>query len=69
MKKYQDYIENIDTDNVWHTYPVNDLKEHVVNGLKVCWCNPRIEKQPNDGLLVLHNSKDGRELKEKKKET
>lgn len=41
-----------------HTYPLNDLREHEVDG-KPCWCNPRIEE---DGDLIVHNAMDGREL-------
>jgi len=41
--------------------PVNDLKEHVEN--TTCWCNPKVEIV-NGEMLVIHNSKDGREYLE-----
>ncbi len=40
-----------------HVYPVDDLREHVIEGYgEGCWCGARVE----DGL-VIHNSLDGRE--------
>lgn len=39
-----------------HVYPVNDLKEHVFDGLK-CWCRP----QENEEGVIVHNSLDRRE--------
>lgn len=62
-KKYLDLLD-FDTGNVWHVYPVNDLKAHILSGGKVCWCNPRVEKQVNDALIIIHKSKDGREFLE-----
>jgi hypothetical protein len=44
-----------------HVYPVNDLRDHVING-DPCPCLPRTEQ---DGAIVIHHSYDGREAKEK----
>lgn len=41
---------------IYHVYPENDLKEHLLDGCK-CWCNP---EEDEDGVIV-HNSMDGRE--------
>ena len=46
------------TQDVYHVVPVNDLREHVTDGL-TCWCKPTLD----DGVIV-HNSMDGRELVE-----
>lgn len=47
-----------------HTYPENDLIEHVLEG-DGCPCGPTVELVHNDdgpdGWLVVHNSLDGRE--------
>ena len=51
-----------DHNNVWHVTPINDLKPHIE--AVDCPCNPKIEIQDNDGLVVVHKSYDGRELKE-----
>lgn len=66
--KYKDESIQIDYDlaNTWHVYPVNDLKKHRTSGISLCWCNPKIEVQPNKALIIVHNSKDGREFAEKK---
>ncbi len=40
----------------YHVYPVNDLKEHELEGTD-CWCHPDVV----DGCVVVHNSFDGRE--------
>ncbi len=39
-----------------HVCPVDDLREHEVNGTGDCWCNPF----DDDGIWV-HRSLDGRE--------
>ncbi len=55
-------------ENNWHVYPVNDWLEHSTNGL-ACQCNPKLERTENDdGWIVIHNSFDGREYKEKDNE-
>ena len=38
----------------WHVVPLNDLREHDLNGS--CWCKPTLD----DGVW-LHHSMDGRE--------
>lgn len=38
----------------WHVYPVNDLREHDLNGN--CWCKPTLDEG-----VWLHHSMDGRE--------
>lgn len=42
--------------------PLDDLLEHSDEGTE-CWCDPRIEVE-GAGLLVVHNSFDGREIRE-----
>lgn len=42
-----------------HTYPLNDLKEHILEGDK-CWCKPEDEEYFGN-ILRIHNSADGRE--------
>lgn len=50
-----------------HTYPLNDLIEHQLDG-DDCPCGPTIEPVPRDdgsyGWLVVHHSLDGRESDE-----
>lgn len=45
---------------ILHVYPLGDLRKHCTNS-KECWCNPKLEKRDN-GIVVTHNSLDGREL-------
>jgi hypothetical protein len=46
---------------IWHVYPVNDLREHVISGARgQCWCRPCFHCEPH-GWVVVHNSLDGRE--------
>ena len=40
-----------------HIYPINDLREHVLDGA-LCWCSPTYEEEFD---LYLHNSMDRRE--------
>ena len=53
--------------DVIHTYPVNDLVEHELEG-EGCVCGPDVEAVFRDdgsnGWLVKHHSLDGRELLE-----
>lgn len=49
--------------NIWHTYPLNDKLEHQTTGFG-CICHPKIKHQL-EGTMVVHNSFDGREYKEK----
>lgn len=46
-----------------HVVPVNDLRAHRERGTS-CWCDPKLERLDR-GVLVTHNSMDGRELIEK----
>lgn len=49
---------------IQHIYPIGDLKEHETDG-KPCWCRPEEEVVGLTGLLIIHNSADGREAYEK----
>lgn len=49
----------------WHVSPVNDLKEHILNGTW-CWCEPVVEDRGGEGVWVIHNAADGREFFEEK---
>lgn len=44
-----------------HVYPVDDLLGHQVTG-RDCWCDPWVDEV---GSVIIHNSFDGREYKEK----
>lgn len=52
-----------------HIYPVNDLREHELEGT-MCWCNPEVLwNDPETGEaysegLVIHNLADRREVVE-----
>lgn len=50
-----------DLANVVHVYPVNDLKPHDLSS-RDCHCHPRVERVPDKGWVVVHNSYDGREV-------
>lgn len=41
-----------------HVVPINDLREHVIDGT-TCWCKPRVDEEMDN--LVIHNSMDERE--------
>lgn len=45
-------------DNIWHVYPVGDTEEHEMS--QNCKCKP-VAKEEGDGLIIVHNSFDGRE--------
>lgn len=52
-----------------HVAPVRDLRDHLLQG-RGCWCRPRctVERNPlgtATGVVVAHNSEDGRELIER----
>lgn len=61
-------LQNVDDNNVYHVYPVNDLKEHDLHTWPLpfdgyscdCKCKPRIE-EVDLSFIVVHNSFDGRE--------
>jgi hypothetical protein len=44
-----------------HVLPVNDLREHVSEGIG-CECRPRLI---DGGAVIVHNSFDGREITER----
>ncbi len=46
-----------------HVYPVNDTYPHTT-GDKRCACKPRITQVEGGGIVVCHNSYDGREILE-----
>jgi hypothetical protein len=52
---------NYDTST--HVLPVDDLKEHISNGL-YCHCRPRVEEPTKGNFVVVHNAYDGREFDE-----
>lgn len=46
-----------------HVLTVNDIAEHVQ--ANTCWCVPTIKYcDVGEGFIVIHNSLDGRELRE-----
>jgi hypothetical protein len=45
-----------------HIYPEGDLKPHNTDS-RLCDCRPRLEHY-DEGCLVIHNSWDGREIRE-----
>ncbi len=49
-----------------HVLPLEDLKPHIEAG-EYCHCKPRVV-QYSDGVMVVHNSYDGREFYEEKTE-
>lgn len=61
----------INPDNVYHVLPVDDLRPHketliyppIGMPYSDCECQPTVlnESTDGDGLLVVHNSFDGRE--------
>jgi hypothetical protein len=52
---------------VTHIYPLNDEREHVLEG-HGCWCEPRLlwndpeTEEPLTEGLVIHNAADCREI-------
>lgn len=65
----------IDPSLIFHVSPINDLNEHILkcefptDGLPYCRCpcNPAYQIE-GEGVLVIHNSFDGREVLEEAKE-
>lgn len=41
-------------DDRYHVYPLNDLREHIIEG--ECWCGAY-----DDDGVIIHNALDGRE--------
>mgnify|MGYP001584846177 CR=1 FL=1 len=50
--------------NNYHVEPINDKFPHNTKS-SVCLCNPRIDKQSNGVLIIIHNSWDKREIWER----
>lgn len=51
-------------DPVYHVYPLNDEKEHVLEGLE-CPCKPKqVWKEDMEDYLVVHRAYDCREVVE-----
>ena len=46
-----------DMTRMIHVYPLNDLREHEVDG-GYCWCRPKVDF---DEAVIIHNAMDGRE--------
>lgn len=47
-----------------HVYPIDDLREHVVDGGE-CWCHPYVDVGDLDEEdIAIHNALDGREMRE-----
>ena len=46
-----------------HVLPVDDLRAHQEQG-RACWCEPRLERAPKGGVIVIHHAADGRDLLE-----
>lgn len=46
-----------------HVFPVNDLKDHDIEGTQ-CTCIPKVIIEPDCDIIVMHNSFDGREKDE-----
>ena len=49
-------------DNDTHVYPLNDLREHILEGVD-CPCEPTVEVI-GASLLIIHNAFDHREIVE-----
>jgi len=47
-------------DEPVHVYPINDIHEHTFEG-DTCACNPSVQPQEGGGVVIVHNSWDGRE--------
>ena len=47
----------------FHIVPVSDLREHCEDDAGRCWCHPTV-KRHGRGLVIMHQSADGRELVE-----
>jgi len=65
----------IDPEKVFHVYPVDDLEEHYLECVYPpigslycpCKCNPEFREE-GEGVVVIHNSFDGREVFEQARE-
>lgn len=45
-------------EEVWNIIPINDLEEHEESSM--CKCKPEV-REVDGGVLIIHNSFDGRE--------
>lgn len=43
-----------------HVYPIDDMKEHKLDGMD-CECDPNVIIEQNSDIIIVHNSFDGRE--------
>lgn len=50
-----------------HVVPLNDIIEHDTEGTG-CICGPRVEFNDDNDMVIVHNSLDGREKRERKEE-
>jgi hypothetical protein len=46
---------------IYHVVPVDDLKKHSEDSAVPCDCDPKVQMEDGDMILV-HNSYDGREM-------
>lgn len=60
-KGWQVIRSNLSRRRVYHVLPENDLRMHV---FVACWCRP-VRRHEDGGVVVVHNSHDGRELVER----
>lgn len=47
---------DMEMNDKYHVVPLMDLREHITDSDKPCWCHPR-----EDEGVIVHNSMDGRE--------
>lgn len=45
--------------NTHNVYPLDDVQEHSLS--QYCLCHPRLQEVGLNGLIIIHNSWDGRE--------
>jgi hypothetical protein len=65
----------INPDNIYHVLPIGDIETHVEKCIYPaigephcnCKCCPE-HRRENDGLIIIHNSFDGREVFEQANE-
>lgn len=46
-------------ENIWHILPIGDSDEHEESSM--CKCKPTVKEEEGGGILIVHNSFDGRE--------
>jgi hypothetical protein len=52
-------------ENVVHVVPINDLREHSIDARFPCECLPEEQFVEGGGVVIVHNSWDGREITER----